>query len=155
MLICIDLSALYFAIRDMGVTINYERFLNELRKTFGDNSEIHCFTIANSKNVSQQKFLAKLGQLGVKLHVYPSNTPPNFTAEIATWCALSGKDRAVIVSNDQSLIRPFEMLKVAGKTMVLSFFSEKIQGAWMPLVFSREVEFFDLSSPEVKNKISE
>ena len=155
MLICIDLSALYFAIRDMGVTINYERFLNELRKTFGASSEIHCFTIANSKNVSQQKFLTKLGQLGVKLHVYPSNTPPNFTAEISTWCALSDKEEVVIVSNDQGLMRPFDILRLAGKKLTLSFFSEKIQGGWMPVVFSREVEFFDLSSPEVKARISE
>ena len=155
MLICIDLSALYFSIRDMGVTINYDRFLNELRNNFGKNAEIHAFTIANSKNVSQQKFLSKLGQLGVKLHVYPSNQPSNFSAEICTWAALSGKKHVVIVSNDASLIRPFQMLKVSGIHTSLSFFSERIQGEWMPLIFSREVEFLDLSAPEIKESISE
>lgn len=155
MLICIDLSALYFAIRDLSITINYESFLRELRAKFGPHSEIHCFTIAAPKNVSQQKFLQKLGQLGVKLHVYPSNTPPVFTAEICTWAALSGKDSVVFVTNDWNLIRSYDMLKNAGKDLTLSFFSEKLQGPWTPKVLSGEVKFYDLSSNEVRAKIAE
>ena len=155
MLICIDLSALYFAIRDLSITINYEKLVSELKSTFDEKAEIHCFTIANEKNVSQQKFLARLEQLGVELHVYPSNTPPNFTTEICTWVAISGKDEAIILSNDSGLIRTFDMLKNVGKKITLSFFSEKLQGPWTPRVLSGEIEFFDLSAPEIKSKISE
>ena len=155
MLICIDLSALYFAIRDLGITINYESFLSLLKDEFGDSSEIHAFTIANAKNVSQQKFLTKLSTLGVNLHVYPSTTPPNFTAEIATFTALHKATDVVIVSNDWGLIRPFDILRTSGRSLTLSFFSEKLMGGWTPKVVSGSVKFFDLSADEVKTKISE
>lgn len=155
MLICIDLSALYFAIRDLSITINYEKLVTELKSKFGSDSEIHCFTIANDKNVSQQKFLGRLRQLGVELHVYPSTTPPNFTSEICSWVALSGSEAAVVISNDNGLIRPFDMLKSSGKSLTLSFFSEKLQGQWNPMILSGEVDFYDLSASEVKSKISE
>tara|TARA_Y100000114_G_scaffold157313_1_gene189582 strand:+ start:3839 stop:4306 length:468 start_codon:yes stop_codon:yes gene_type:complete len=155
MLICIDLSALYFAIRDLSITINYESLLTLLKERFGSSCEIHAFTIANSKNVSQQKFLDKLKSLGVILHVYPSTTPPNFTSEICTFTALSSSKEVVIVSNDWGLIRPFDILRDSGRDLTLSFFSEKLMGGWAPRVVSNSVKFFDLSSDEVKHKISE
>jgi len=155
MLICIDLSALYFAIRDLSITINYESFLSLLKAKFGENSEIHAFTIANAKNISQQKFLTKLSSLGVNLHVYPSTTPPNFTAEISAFTALSEVENVVIVSNDWGLIRPFDILRDSGKDLTLSFFSEKLMGGWTPKVVSGSVKFYDLSAEEVRSKISE
>lgn len=155
MLICIDLSALYFAIRELSITINYESFLRELRKKFGEDASIHCFTIAASKNVSQQKFLQKLQQLGVELHVYPSNTPPVFTAEICTWAANSDAKSVVFVTNDWNMIRSFDMLESFGKELTLSFFSEKLQGPWIPRVMSGKTRFYDLSDSEVSSKIAE
>tara|TARA_B100000886_G_scaffold305501_1_gene237269 strand:- start:157 stop:624 length:468 start_codon:yes stop_codon:yes gene_type:complete len=155
MLICIDLSALYFAIRDLSVTINYELLLKQLRKDFGDSCSVHAFTIANSKNVSQSKFLAKLQQLGVNLHVYPQTQNPNFTAEICTWLALSPVKSAIVISNDQAFIRPFEILEGAGKDLTLSFFSEKLHGQWISRVIANSVKFYDLSADGIKESISE
>ena len=97
MLICIDLSAMYFAIRDLSITINYEKFLSELRSQFGKDAQIECFTIAKSTNVSQQKFLDKLKSLGVNLHVYPSSTPANFSNEICAWVGMSGAEDVLII----------------------------------------------------------
>lgn len=155
MLICIDLSAMYFAIRDLSITINYEKFLKELRGIFGEDASIECFTIAKSTNVSQQKFLTKLETLGVTLHVYPPNTAPNFSNEICAWVGMSDKKDVLVISNDVGLIRPFQMFKQAGKNLTLSFFSEKLQGSWTPKILSGEVSFFDLSSEAVKDKIAE
>lgn len=155
MLICIDLSAMYFAIRDLSITINYEKFLNELRSMFGQEASIQCFTIAKSTNVSQQKFLTKLQTLGVDLHVYPPNTAPNFSNEICAWVGMSDKKDVLIISNDTGLIRPFDIFTNAGKNLTLSFFSEKLQGSWTPKILSGEVKFFDLSSETVKDKIAD
>lgn len=155
MLICIDLSAMYFAIRDLSITINYEKFLGELRDLFGKDASIQCFTIAKSTNVSQQKFLKKLESLGVNLHVYPPNTTPNFSNEICAWVGMSDKSDVLIISNDTGLIRPFEIFKASGKNLTLSFFSEKLQGSWTPKILSGDVKFFDLSSDLMKDKIAD
>ena len=155
MLICIDLSAMYFAIRDLNITVNYEKFLTELRGQFGSDAQIDCFTIAKSTNTSQQKFLQKLESLGVNLFVYSSKTPPNFSNEICARVGMSDQENVLIISNDTGLIRPFSMFKDAGKSVTLSFFSEKLQGAWTPKILSGSIEFFDLSSEAVRDKISD
>ena len=155
MLICIDLSAMYFAIRDLNITINYEKFLTELRSRFGEDAAIECFTIAKSTNVSQQKFLQKLETLGVNLHVYPSNTSPNFSNEICSWVGISKASDVLIISNDTGLIRPFQMFKQSGRNLTLSFFSEKLQGFWTPRILSGEVQFSDLSSDSIREKIAD
>ncbi len=163
MLVCIDLSALYFTIRKLGITVNYEKLTSWINdhceeKLFGVNSgekvELHAFTVADPKNTSQTKFLERLKALGYNLHVYSFTTKPCFSIEMAVTAALSEKNRTVFMTNDDALMRSFGLLAEAGKNPALCFFSEALHGNWTPKILSREVRFTDLSDPAVKAKVS-
>jgi hypothetical protein len=156
MLVCVDLSSLYFAIREINITVNYESLIEWLRSQSDseDAVEIHAFSIADPKNQSQTKFLKRLEGLGVTLHIYDFNTKPNFSVELGVWAALSDHEKVMIISNDSALLRAFSILEKGGKKMSLSFFSEKLNGNWTPKILSGEISFLDLSSPETRAKIS-
>ena len=163
MLVCIDLSALYFTIRKLGITVNYEKLTSWLKsecseKLYGDNSseavELHAFTVADPKNTSQTKFLDRLASLGFQMHVYSFTTKPCFSIEMAVTAALSDKEKQVFMTNDDALMRSFGLLKGAGKDPALCFFSEALHGNWTPKILSREVKFTDLSDPTVRSKVS-
>jgi hypothetical protein len=165
MLVGIDLSALYFAIRDLNITINYDRLINWLKgEAFKhlcsaeamatEVIDIHAFTIADSKNQSQSKFLERLTSLGVSLHVYSFNTKPNFSVELGVLTALSEHEKVILLTNDEALMRSFSILEESGKDISLCFFSEKLHGAWTPKVLSGEIKFLDLSNPKTKAAIS-
>ena len=163
MLVCIDLSALYFTIRKLGITVNYEKLTSWVmahceERLFGDsgkeNIELHAFTVADPKNTSQTKFLERLRTLGYDLHVYSFTTKPCFSIEMAVSAALSDKKRVVFMTNDDALMRSFELLTEAGKEPGLCFFSEALHGNWTPKILSREVRFADLSDPSVKSQVS-
>ena len=115
MLICIDLSKVYFALRDLGITIDYEELLKVIKEkvdTGGNDVQLEGFTVADSRNVGQARFLGKLTEMGIKLHVYPHDSgPPNFSSEISTTAALSEHEEIVFVSNDSTLIRVFGILR--------------------------------------------
>ena len=103
-MICIDLSRLYFAIRNLGVTINYEKLVNVLLKNCesGDTEEtIEAFTKADPKNKNQNRFLERLEGLGINLRVYDASTSiSSFSMEITAVAALSGDESITILSND-------------------------------------------------------
>lgn len=163
MLVCIDLSALYFTIRKLGITVNYEKLTSWVKtqceaRLFGEASEeeieLHAFTVADAKNTSQTKFLDRLKALGYDLHVYSFTTKPCFSIEMAVTAALSPKKRVVFMTNDDALMRSFGLLSGAGKEPGLCFFSEALHGNWTPKILSREVQFTDLSDPVVKAVVS-
>ena len=164
MLVCVDLSSLYFTIRKLGITVNYDKLANWLSSEagnalFGEDEsrgavELHAFTVADSKNTSQTKFLDKLASLGFNMHVYNFTTKPNFSVEMAVLAALSEKKEVLFLTNDEALLRPFDILEEAGKSPALCFFSEALHGSWTPLILSREVRFSDLSAPSVRSVIS-
>jgi len=156
MLVCVDLSSLYFAIREINITVNYENLITWIKSqaTGDDVVEIHAFSIADPKNQSQTKFLKRLEGLGVTLHIYDFNTKPNFSVELGVWAAMSKQEDVMIISNDSSLLRAFSILEEGGKKMSLSFFSEKLNGSWTPKILSGEIKFLDLSAPDTKAQIS-
>ena len=155
-MICIDLSRLYFAIRDLNVTINYEKLLKVLLETCeGETNVVEAFTKADPKNVNQSKFLKRLEGLGFKLHVYDvGNSTDSFSAEIATIAALSGDKDITILSNDQALMGVFKLLEEHDKNVTLCFFSEKLEKGWTPKILCGDVQFLDLSNPEVRKSIT-
>ena len=136
----------------MNTSVDYEK-LFELFREKHKNIRIEGFTIADKKNINQNKFLVKLMELGVSLHIYDCDTQPSFTAEISTAVALSEEKEVMVVSNDPSLIRVFDMLEAKGKNPSLCFFSEKLEGSWMPTIIRGGANFFDLSNPKVKQRI--
>lgn len=153
-MVLVDLSRLYFAVRDLKITIAYEKLFSTLREGRGSpDDEVVALTVADKKNVSQQKFIERIQALGVKVYVYGCETPPNFSTEIAALAALSKETAIVVISNDQMLLRVFGILEEAGKAMTLCFFSEKLDGAWTPKIINKEISFIDLSNPEVKAEI--
>lgn len=163
MLVCIDLSALYFTIRKLGITVNYEKLTAWIKgqcedQLFGEGSpeeiELHAYTVADPKNTSQTKFLDRLSTLGYSLHVYSFTTKPCFSIEMAVTAALSSKKRVVFMTNDDALMRSFGLLTESGKEPGLCFFSEALHGSWTPKILSREVRFTDLSDPAVKAQVS-
>ena len=164
MLVCVDLSALYFTIRKLGITVNYEKLTQWLNVSaggalFGEDGsreapELHAFTVADAKNTSQTKFLERLESLGFNMHIYSFTTKPNFSVEMAVLAALSKKEEVVFMTNDEALLRPFDILKEAGKSPALCFFSEALHGSWTPKILSREICFSDLSAPAVRSAIS-
>ena len=158
MLICIDLSKTYFALKELGITINYDELLAVLKEKVnasGDKEvELEGFTVADYRNIGQRRFLSKIQEMGVKLHTWPHDSgPPNFSAEIAACAALSDHKEIVFVSNDSSLIRVFEILREKGKRPSLSFFSERLEGKWAPTIIKGEVDFVDLSAKDVMSRI--
>lgn len=153
-LICIDLSRLYFAVRALGVTVNYEALLDALESTGTGDVDIVGFTIADPGNLKQAKFIQRLEELGVEMKVYPVDSPPSFTPEIATVAAQYDGDDILIVSGDAHLMRVFQLLREDGKSPRLCFFSDKLDPSWTPRIFSGEVNFFDLSDPTVRRAIT-
>ncbi len=155
-MICMDLSRLYFAIRDLNVTINYEKLLNVLLETCkGENTAIEAFTKADPKNVNQGKFLARLEKLGFKLHIYDvATSTDSFSAEIATIASLSGDKDITILSNDQSLMRVFNLLEENDRNVTLCFFSEKLDKGWTPKILCGDIQFIDLSNPDTRKAIT-
>jgi len=153
-MICIDLSRLYFAIRDLNVTINYEKLLTVLKEK--TNSEtVEAFTKADPKNVNQSKFLKRLEDLGYNLHVYDVTTQADaFTAEISAMAALSEDKEITILSNDQALLGVFRLLEERGRSMTLCFFSEKLEKQWTPKVLCGDIKFIDLSNPDIRKDIT-
>ena len=163
MLVCIDLSALYFTIRKLGITVNYEKLTawltSECEKSLygsasGEDIELHAFTVADPKNTSQTKFLDRLRSLGYSLNVYNFTTKPCFSIEMAVSAALSEKKRVVFMTNDDALMRSFGLLANSEKEPSLCFFSEALHGNWTPKILSREILFTDLSASSVKSTIT-
>jgi len=155
-MICMDLSRLYFAIRDLNITINYEKLINVLIENRDTKKEtIEAFTKADPKNKNQSKFLERLEKLGITLRTYDVSTPTNsFSTEIATVAALSGDKSITILSNDRSLIRVFDILKEKGVNPTLCFFSEKLDKEWTPKILCGDTEFMDLSNPSIRETIT-
>ena len=52
------------------------------------------------------------------------------------------------------MIRPVRILEESGKKVELVFFSERLSGGWNPLILSGQVDFFDLSNPDVKKRLT-
>ena len=157
MLACMDLSKLYFAVRKLNVTVNYEeliKLLYEKGETLGEDVHIKGFTVSDERNPGQKKFLSRLSELGLDLHVYPYDTTPDFSAEIATIAALSEEDNVVVVSNSSCLIRVFDLLKENGKSPTLCFFSEEVEGNWTPTLLRGGRDFVDLSDPPTKRRVT-
>lgn len=154
MLICIDLSRLYFAVRSLGVSIDYEALLDMLEERAEGDVDVIGFTIADPGNTNQAKFIQKLEELGMEVKVYPTDTAPSFTPEIAAEAARYDMDDVTVVSNDSGLIRVFDLLKEDGKRPSLCFFSDRLDSAWNPRIISGEVPFVDLSDPSIRKIIS-
>lgn len=154
MLVCIDLSRLYFAIRSLGVAVDYEALLNVLEERASDEVEIVGYTTADPGNVKQAKFLERLAEMDVNVRIYPADSQPSFTAEIATEAALHEMKDVLIVSNDSEFLRVFELLREGGKRPELCFFSDRLDAAWNPHVISGSVPFTDLSDPKIRKAIT-
>lgn len=153
-MILIDLSRLYFAIRDLNVTINYEKLLSVLMEQSGSKT-VEAFTKADPKNINQSKFLKRLESLGYNLHIYDvSTTSDAFTAEISALASLSEDKDITILSNDFSLCGVFKILEERGRNVTLCFFSERLEKGWTPKVLCGDVKFIDLSNPEIKKSIA-
>ncbi len=153
-MICIDLSRLYFAIRDLNVTINYEKLLNVL---LGENKDqkVEAFTKADPKNTNQNKFLKRLEDLGYTLHTYDASAKTDaFSAEISAIAALSKDTDITILSNDQDLLGVFKLLEDSGRNVTLCFFSEKLEKGWTPKILCGDIKFIDLSNPDVRKSIT-
>ena len=153
-MICIDLSRLYFAIRELNVTVNYEKLITVL---LGENKaqKIEAFTKADPKNANQSKFLKRLEDLGFNLHVYDvAKQSGSFSAEISALAALAKGEKVTILSNDQALLGVFSLLKERGVDLPLCFFSEKLEKGWTPKILCGDVEFIDLSNPEIRKSIT-
>lgn len=154
MLICIDLSRLYFAVRSLNIAIDYEALLNLLEERAVGDIDIVGFTIADPGNTNQAKFIQKLEDLDVEVKVYPADTTPSFTPEISAEAARYEMDDVIVVSNDAGLIRVFDLLKEDGKRPTLCFFSDRLDPAWNPRIISGEVPFIDLSDPSIRKVIT-
>lgn len=154
MLICIDLSRLYFAIRSLNISIDYEALLDLLEERSSGDVDIVGFTIADPGNAKQAKFLERLNEMDVNVKVYPADSSPSFTPEISAEIARYEMDDVMVVSNDASLIRVFDLIKEDGKRPSLCFFSDRLDPAWNPLIISGEVPFIDLSDPGVRKAIT-
>jgi hypothetical protein len=154
MLICIDLSRLYFAVRSLNVSIDYEALLDLLEQRASGDVDVVGFTIADPGNAKQAKFIERLNDMDVEVKCYPADSNPSFTPEIAAEAARYDMDDVLVVSNDQNLIRVFDLLKEGGKRPQLCFFSDRLDSAWNPLIISGEVPFVDLSDPAVRRVIS-
>ena len=153
MLIAVDLSRLYFAVRDLKLRLDYEKLFNLLiGDTPKEETTIHAFTVANTENKKQRKFLARLSELGVEVHIHDLKTRPSFSEELSALCleqVAARKGPALLVSNDRSLIRVFDMFKEQyGPLMTLCFFSEKLEGRWASTILRDKTKFIDLSDPE-------
>jgi len=145
MLICLDLSRLYFALRDLRVQVDYAELLNLLRQQATGDVDILGFTVADRSNERQMYFLNNLTRMGVDVKIWDAASPPSFTAEIATYAGMYVGDHILVVSGDAGLIRVFDILKEDDHRVQLSFFSEKLDPAWVPLILSGKVDFIDLS----------
>lgn len=154
MLICIDLSRLYFAIRSLNIAIDYEALLDLLEERSSGDVDIVGFTIADPGNAKQAKFLERLNDMDVNVKVYPADSSPSFTPEISAEAARYDMDDVLVVSNDAGLIRVFDLLKEDGKRPSLCFFSDRLDPAWNPLIISGEVPFIDLSDPAIRKVIT-
>jgi len=158
MLVCIDLSKLYFSLRSLGVTINYGALLDFLRDQADEGEEVRfeAFTTKDAKNSGQQRFLAALDDLGVNLHTYnyTAVSNANFSTEMVAEASLSEEKTVIMVSNDGALMRVFGLLKDRGKDPALCFFSERLESSWTPQILRGDVKFIDLSDPDVQQIIA-
>lgn len=154
MLVCIDLSRLYFAIRSLGVAVDYEALLNVFEEKATDEVEFVGFTTADPGNAKQAKFIERLNEMYVDVKVYPADSSPSFTAEIATEAALHGTKDVLIVSNDAEFLRVFDLLREGGKNPELCFFSDRLDAAWNPHIISGSIPFTDLSDPKIRKAIT-
>jgi len=151
-MVLIDLSRLYFAVRDLRLSLNYARLLHEITENMEE--PVIAFTVSSAKNTQQVKFLNKLRGYGVDLIECEFNTPSNFSIEIIAAAAIAEDQFITVVSNDGALVRPFNILRAHGKCMKLCFFSERLDGVWMPLILNGNIPLIDLSEKELKARIT-
>ena len=155
MLVCIDLSRLYFILKKVRCSLDYSKFVNFLRSLSGDpNVQIVGFTIADKSNKRQTSFLRRLEGMGIKLHVYPTDTRPSFTMEMVAIAGLSPKQNVVFVTDDVALISVFEILQARGKNCGLAFFSTELSGRWIPHFLQGTYSLFDLGEEKTLAEIS-
>ena len=152
LIIIMDLSQLYFAIRNMGQTVNYRKMIEEILR--GREARKVAFTVFDPANEKQASFLDRLRKWGVDVRTFPSNTPSNFTPEMSVIAGSSPESEIILVTGDDKMIRPFRLLEASGKKVELVFFSERLSGGWNPLILSGQVNFFDLSNPDVKKRLT-
>jgi hypothetical protein len=154
MLICIDLSRLYFAVRSLNILLDYEALLDVLEERFSDEVEIIGFTTADPGNTKQAKFIERLTEMDVLVKVYPADSQPSFTAEIAVEVARHDMMDVLVVSNDAGFLRVFDLLREGGKRPGLCFFSDRLDVAWNPAIISGAIPFTDLSDPMIRKSIT-
>lgn len=155
MLVCIDLSRLYLVLRKVRFSLDYSKFISFLRDLNKNGTvEIVGFTVADENNPRQTAFLKRLEGMGVKLHVYPFETRPNFTTEIAATAGLSAHEDVVVVSDDVSLISVFNILQERNRNCGLAFFSTELSGQWIPHFLQGNFSLFDLGTADTKSQIA-
>lgn len=155
-LICLDLSRLYFAARSLSVVLNYEALLDHLESLVDgeDVVDVIGFTVADPGNPKQTKFLERLRDLDVDVRTYPVGSEPSFTPEITAEVAKYEGHRAIVVSNDDAFLRVHELLQQDGKQVRMCFFSDRIDSSWNPRLIRGDIQFIDLSDPEVRKVIT-
>jgi len=158
MLVLVDLTKLYFAVRDLRLHIDYGSLIEFIKDEYQDLNEedikFEAFTLYDPKNVGQIKFLENLESLGVAINKHKFGKKLNFSIDIAAKACANGHKHILVISNDQELTRLFSILKALKKEPALCFFSERLGGPWNPEILNGDVEFIDLSHPEVKNTIA-
>ena len=136
----------------MGYTVNYRKMIEEILR--GREAKKIAFTVFDPTNEKQASFLGRLRKWGVDVKTFPSNTPSNFTPEMAAVAGGSSESEIILVTGDDKMIRPVRILEESGKKVELVFFSERLSGGWNPLILSGQVNFFDLSNPDVKKRLT-
>jgi hypothetical protein len=151
MLIAIDLSRVYFAVRDLKLRLDYEKLFDLLvGDTPKEEVTIYAFTVANPDNKKQRKFLERLRELGVHVVTYSFKTRPSFSEELSAIAGecLSHGETVTLVSNDRALMRVFDLLDAYAPRMTLCFFSDKLEAGWAQKILKEKTNFTDLSSKE-------
>ena len=166
MVIVLDLTRLYFALRSLNRAIDYSELLMILREHVrslhprgnsyvAGSVQIIAFTMEGRKNLAQAKFLGNLEAQGVRIYreefeASNRDVSDGYSIEIAAMLGASLLDSrvprlAVVVSDCPRLIWPISLLKERGVKVTVAFFAEALAGKWIPRILSKEVDFLDLS----------
>ena len=158
MLVLIDLTKLYFAVKDLRVHVDYKSLVNFVKEEYEEVDEedirFEAYTMYNGNNVGQVKFIENLESLGMKVVRQPFGKNANFSIDIAARAMEEESKEILVISNDPDLSRLFPILRRGDKQPTLCFFSERLGEGFYPEIIAGDVEFIDLSHPEIKHQIT-
>jgi len=153
-----DLTKLYFAVKDLRLRVDYKSLIEFVKEEYPEVDEedikFEAYTLYNPQNNGQVKFIERLEAMGVSVTKNTFDKSANFSIDIAARAASNRDKQILVISNDPDLARLFSILRGTEKEPTLCFFSERLGNTFYPDILSGDVDFIDLSHPEVKNIIA-